>query len=146
MGTDASSAPLAGPSDSAIRGASVLVVDDDPLIARLLEIELRAAGYEVHTANDGMRALELAREQRPHVVLADVMMPTMDGFELTRRLRQDERTASVGVIMLSARGQRADRVQGLSVGADDYVVKPFETPELVARIGEVLRRAEDRRG
>jgi DNA-binding response OmpR family regulator len=76
------------------------------------------------------------------VVLADVMMPTMDGFELTRRLRQDERTARVGVIMLSARGQRADRIEGLAMGADDYIVKPFETPELVARIRDVL----DRRG
>jgi DNA-binding response OmpR family regulator len=142
VGIDAMSAPVDGLSEAPGDGASVLVVDDDPLIGRLLEIELRAAGYEVRTATDGARALELAWERRPHVVLADVMMPTMDGFELTRRLRQDERTARVGVIMLSARGQRADRIEGLAMGADDYIVKPFETPELVARIRDVL----DRRG
>jgi len=85
-------------------GGSVLVVDDDPFIARLLEIELNAAGYEVRIAGDGRQALEIARERCPELVLADVMMPNMDGFELTRQLRQDSRTASVSVIMLTARG------------------------------------------
>jgi diguanylate cyclase (GGDEF)-like protein len=126
-------------------GEHVLVVDDDPFIARLLEIELRAAGYDVRVAADGVQALEAAHERSPDLVLADVMMPNMDGFELTRRLRQDARTASVSVIMLTARGLSADKLEGFSVGADDYIVKPFDTPELLARIRGVLRRAREMR-
>jgi diguanylate cyclase (GGDEF)-like protein len=126
-------------------GGSVLVVDDDPFIARLLEIELKAAGYEVRVASDGMQALEMARERCPELVLADVMMPNMDGFELTRQLRADSRTASVSVIMLTARGLSADKLEGFSVGADDYIVKPFDTPELLARIRGVLRRSKEMR-
>ena len=117
---------------------SLIVVDDDRFIARLLEIELTAAGYDVRAANDGERAFELALERCPELVLADVMMPNMDGFELTRRLREDARTASTKVILLTARGLSADRLAGFSVGADDYVVKPFDTPELLARISDVL--------
>jgi len=126
-------------------GESVLVVDDDPFIARLLEIELRAAGYEVRVANDGERALERARDRCPELVRADVMMPNMDGFELTRSLRQDSRTASASVIMLTARGLSADKLEGFSVGADDYIVKPFDTPELLARIRGALRRSREMR-
>jgi diguanylate cyclase (GGDEF)-like protein len=126
-------------------GGSVLVVDDDPFIARLLEIELKAAGYDVQVAGDGRQALDMARERCPDLVLADVMMPNMDGFELTRQLRQDSRTTSVSVIMLTARGLSADKLEGFSVGADDYIVKPFDTPELLARIRGVLRRAKEMR-
>jgi diguanylate cyclase (GGDEF)-like protein len=126
-------------------GGSILVVDDDPFIARLLEIELRAAGYDVRVANDGHQALESARADCPELVLADVMMPNMDGFELTRQLRQDSRTASVSVIMLTARGLSADKLEGFAVGADDYIVKPFDTPELLARIRGVLRRTKEMR-
>ena len=135
MGTDALRAPFDGPA-----GTSLLVVDDDAFIARLLEIECTAAGYEVRTAGSGDRALELAQERCPDLILADVMMPNMDGFELTRRLRMDERTAAARVILLTARGLSADRLEGFAVGADDYVIKPFDTPELLARIGEVLAR------
>ena len=135
MGTDALKVPFDGPA-----GTSLLVVDDDAFIARLLEIECTAAGYEVRTAGSGDRALELAQERCPDLILADVMMPNMDGFELTRRLRMDERTAAAKVILLTARGLSADRLEGLAVGADDYVIKPFDTPELLARIGEVLAR------
>ncbi len=126
-------------------GESLLVVDDDPFIARLLEIELRAAGYDVRVASDGAMALETARERCPDLVLADVMMPNMDGFELTRRLRQDSRTAAVSIIMLTARGLSADKLEGFAIGADDYIVKPFDTPELLARIRGVLRRSRDMR-
>jgi DNA-binding response OmpR family regulator len=135
MATEALRAPFAGST-----GTSLLVVDDDAFIARLLEIELSAAGYDVRTAASGERALELASERCPDLILADVMMPNMDGFELTRRLRMDERTASTKVILLTARGLSADRLEGFAVGADDYVIKPFDTPELVALIGEVLTR------
>jgi len=126
-------------------GESLLVVDDDPFIARLLEIELRAAGYDVRVASDGAVALAVAQERCPDLVLADVMMPNMDGFELTRRLRQDARTATVSVIMLTARGLSADKLEGFAIGADDYIVKPFDTPELLARIRGVLRRSRDTR-
>jgi diguanylate cyclase (GGDEF)-like protein len=126
-------------------GESLLVVDDDPFIARLLEIELRAAGYDVRVASDGEQALTAAQERPPQLVLADVMMPNMDGFELTRRLRQDPRTATVSVIMLTARGLSADKLEGFAIGADDYIVKPFDTPELLARIRGVLNRASDKR-
>ena len=121
-------------------GTSLLVVDDDAFIARLLEIELAAAGYDVRTAASGDRALELARERCPDLILCDVMMPNMDGFELTRQLRMDQRTADAKVILLTARGLSADRLEGFAVGADDHVIKPFDTPELIARIGEVLER------
>ena len=133
MGTDALREAFDGPA-----GTSLLVVDDDAFIARLLEIECSAAGYDVRTAGSGDRALELAQERCPDLILADVMMPNMDGFELTRRLRMDERTAGAKVILLTARGMSADRLEGFAVGADDYVIKPFDTAELLARIGEVL--------
>ena len=126
-------------------GESLLVVDDDPFIARLLEIELKAAGYDVRVASDGEQALSAAQERPPDLVLADVMMPNMDGFELTRRLRQEPRTATVSVIMLTARGLSADKLEGFAIGADDYIVKPFDTPELLARIRGVLNRASDKR-
>jgi diguanylate cyclase (GGDEF)-like protein len=129
----------------AAAGERVLVVDDDPFIARLLEIELRAVGYEVRLASDGQEALETIGEWLPDLVLADVMMPNMDGFDLTRRLRQDSRTATVSVIMLTARGLSTDKLEGFAVGADDYIVKPFDTPELMARIRGVLRRAKEMR-
>jgi diguanylate cyclase (GGDEF)-like protein len=129
----------------AAAGERVLVVDDDPFIGRLLEIELHAAGYDVRLASDGQEALETIGEWLPDLVLADVMMPNMDGFELTQRLRQDSRTATVSVIMLTARGVSADKLEGFSVGADDYIVKPFDTLELLARIRGVLRRAKEMR-
>jgi diguanylate cyclase (GGDEF)-like protein len=141
------STPGGASPDDGMEGAgeSVLVVDDDPFIARLLEIELRAAGYNVRVASDGEMALGIAREWLPELVLADVMMPNMDGFELTRNLRQDSKTSMVSVIMLTARGLSADKLEGFSVGADDYIVKPFDTPELLARIRGVLRRSKEMR-
>ena len=141
------SAPGGPQADEGTDGAGerVLVTDDDPFIARLLEIELRAAGYEVRVASDGEMALGIARDWLPELVLADVMMPNMDGFELTRHLRQDSKTSTVSVIMLTARGLSADKLEGFSVGADDYIVKPFDTPELLARIRGVLRRSKEMR-
>lgn len=119
---------------------SLLVVDDDPFIARLLQIELTAAGFEVRTAGNGAVALELALERCPDLVVADVMMPTVDGFELTRRLRNDERTAATKVILLTARGLSEGKLEGFAVGADEYLVKPFDPPALLERIREVLAR------
>src|SRR6266545_5872826 len=120
---------------------SILVVEDDEFIARLLRAELAGAGYEVRTTSDGVEALDAAFERCPDLVLADVMMPNMDGYEMTRRLRQDPRTEAVSIIMLTARGLSGDKLEGLTAGADDYIVKPFDADELLARVGRVVRRA-----
>ena len=124
-------------------GEKLLVVDDDPFIARLLEIELTAAGYLVRVASDGQQALDLVAEDMPDLVVTDVMMPHVDGFELTRLLRQDSRTSSISIIILTARGLSADKLEGFDIGADDYIVKPFDTPELLARVRGVLRRSKE---
>ena len=121
---------------------SVLVVEDDEFIARLLQAELARSGYDVRMASDGVQALDLAFERCPDLVLADVMMPHMDGLELTRRLREDPRTESASIIMLTARGLSMDKLEAFTAGADDYIVKPFDHDELLARIRGVLRRAE----
>jgi diguanylate cyclase (GGDEF)-like protein len=120
----------------------VLVVEDDAFLARLLDVELSASGYTVRAASDGVEGLDAAFERCPDLVLADVMMPTMDGFELVRRLRADPRTEAVSIILLTARGQLSDKLTGLTAGADDYIVKPFDNEELLARVAGVLRRAE----
>jgi diguanylate cyclase (GGDEF)-like protein len=122
---------------------SILVVDDSPTIAGLLRLLLKRAGYDVRVAGTGLEALSAVEERCPDLILADVMMPEMDGLELTRRIRQDSRTANVSVILVTARGMSADRLDGLAAGADDYVVKPFDPPEVLARVRGVLRRARE---
>jgi diguanylate cyclase (GGDEF)-like protein len=128
--------------DEAAARPDILVVEDDPFIARLLEVELGACGYAVRVATDGDEGLEAALARCPDLVLADVMMPRMDGFELVRRLRGDPRTEAVSIILLTAKGMQADKLAGLTAGADDYIVKPFDNEELLARVAGVLRRAE----
>jgi diguanylate cyclase (GGDEF)-like protein len=123
----------------------VLVVDDDPDIARFIEVNLRTHGFEVHLASDGVEALERAQELRPDLVLVDVMMPRMDGFQVVDRLRSDPRTSSVSIIMLTAKALTADKVLGITTGADDYIIKPFDPVELVARVKGTLRRAREMR-
>jgi len=118
--------------------ARLLVVDDEPNIRELLATSLRFAGFEVYAAADGGSALRLAREVEPDLVVLDVMLPDMDGFTVTRRLR--EKGQHVPVLFLTARDDTADKVQGLTVGGDDYVTKPFSLEEVVARIRAVLRR------
>jgi diguanylate cyclase (GGDEF)-like protein len=121
----------------------VLVVDDDADIARFVEVNLRTYGYEVQVASDGLEALRRANEIRPDLILLDVMMPNMDGFEVAQRLRADPRTRNVSIIMLTAKAMSADKVLGLTAGADDYIIKPFDPVELVARVKGVLRRARE---
>src|ERR687895_2467852 len=123
----------------------ILVVDDDPDIARFVEVNLRSAGYEVSVASDGEQALEKAFEGRPDLVLLDVMMPRIDGFEVAQRLRRDARTSNTSIIMLTAKALSSDKVQGLSSGADDYIIKPFDPVELLARVKGTLRRAREMR-
>ena len=115
-----------------------MVVDDEPNIRELLATSLRFAGFEVHAAGDGATALRLVRQVDPDLVVLDVMLPDMDGFTLTRRLR--EKGHHVPVVFLTARDDTSDKVTGLTVGGDDYVTKPFSLEEVVARIRAVLRR------
>jgi diguanylate cyclase (GGDEF)-like protein len=126
-------------------GERVLVVDDDPDIARFIEVNLRTHGFEVHLASDGVEALEKVQEVEPDLVLVDVMMPRMDGFQVVDRLRSDPRTANVSIIMLTAKALTADKVLGITTGADDYIIKPFDPVELVARVKGTLRRAREMR-
>ena len=120
---------------------SLLVVDDEPTITEVVSRYLVHAGYDVRTAGNGVGALEQVRIQRADLVVLDVMMPGIDGLEVMRQLRQSDGD-STGVILLTARGEETDRIVGLSLGADDYVVKPFSPGELVARVDAVLRRID----
>jgi diguanylate cyclase (GGDEF)-like protein len=124
---------------------TILVVDDDPDIARFVEVNLRSAGYDVAVAGDGQEALEKAQELRPDLVLLDVMMPRIDGFEVAQRLRKNPQTANASIIMLTAKALSADKVTGLQSGADDYIIKPFDPIELLARVKGTLRRAKEMR-
>jgi diguanylate cyclase (GGDEF)-like protein len=124
---------------------SILVVDDDPDIARFVEVNLRSAGYEVDVASDGEEALDKAGVLRPDLVLLDVMMPRLDGFEVAQRLRKSPQTANTSIIMLTAKALSADKVTGLQSGADDYIIKPFDPIELLARVKGTLRRAKEMR-
>jgi two-component system KDP operon response regulator KdpE len=120
----------------------VLVVDDEPRIRRFVRMNLDLEGYEVIEADDGLAALSKVRDDMPDLVLMDVAMPQMDGFETLERIRE---VSSVPVIMLTVKGDEEDRIRGLDLGADDYVTKPFSPRELSSRIRAVLRRAEPAR-
>src|SRR5947208_13834019 len=124
---------------------TILVVDDDPDIARFVEVNLRSVGYDVLVASDGEEALNRAEELRPDLVLLEVMMPRVDGFEVAQRLRRNPRTANTSIIMLTAKALSSDKVLGLTSGADDYIIKPFDPIELLARVKTTLRRARDMR-
>jgi two-component system response regulator ResD len=120
---------------------TVLVVDDEPTITEVVARYLERAGYRTRVAADGPRAIEMAASQRPDLVLLDLMLPGLDGLEVMRRLRELDRDR-IAVILLTAKGDESDRVIGLRLGADDYVVKPFSPAELVARVDAVLRRMD----
>ncbi|BBH20747.1 DNA-binding response regulator [Paenibacillus baekrokdamisoli] len=120
-----------------IKGVKILLVDDEPHILQFLEMGLVNEGYEVKTASDGIAAIETAEKFAPHVIILDVMMPELDGFEVCKRIK--ETSEHIAVIMLTAKDEVRDRVKGLTLGADDYLVKPFSFDELLARIGARLR-------
>jgi diguanylate cyclase (GGDEF)-like protein len=124
---------------------TILVADDDPAIVRLVEINLKFEGYEVLTAADGEQALKIVNESLPALVLLDVMMPKLDGYEVCERIRAESRTRHINVIMLTAKSLSADKIVGLTAGADDYVLKPFDPMELVARVRATLRRSKEMR-
>jgi len=118
----------------------ILVVDDAPDITALVAYHLARSGYRVSTAGNGQDALKAAREERPDIVVLDLMLPGVSGYEVLRELRQRRETADVGVILLTARREEADRVKGLTLGADDYLTKPFSPQELTLRVAALLRR------
>ncbi|HEX5830686.1 MAG TPA: response regulator transcription factor [Gemmatimonadaceae bacterium] len=118
----------------------VLVVDDEPDIVALVAYHLAKAGYRVSTAGTGDDAVRLARQERPALVVLDLMLPGMSGFDVLEQLRADESTRQVAVLMLTARREEPDRIRGLTLGADDYLTKPFSPPELVLRVCAILRR------
>jgi two-component system alkaline phosphatase synthesis response regulator PhoP len=120
----------------------ILVVDDEIYIVHILEFSLTMEGYTVLTASDGEGALRVIEEENPDLVVLDIMMPKMDGYEVTRRIREEERTRHLPVILLSAKGRPVDREAGLQSGADDYITKPFSPRKLLERIRDLLDRSE----
>jgi diguanylate cyclase (GGDEF)-like protein len=123
----------------------ILVADDDRDIARFVELNLTLEGFDVELVHDGAEALQRATDDPPDLIVLDVMMPVLDGVEVVRRLRAQAATAAIPVVMLTAKSLSADKVVGLTAGADDYIVKPFDTLELVARVRTTLRRTADNR-
>ncbi len=121
---------------------TILVIDDEPEMVKLVDYNLTKAGYLVLTARDGESGLATARKHAPDLVVLDVMMPGLDGWEVCKRLRLEPETARVPLLMLTAKAEETDRVLGLELGADDYVTKPFGVQELLARVKALLRRAE----
>lgn len=112
----------------------ILVVDDEPHIVNLVRLTLSGEKYEVYSAYSGQEALRLAQQIRPDLILLDIMMPNMDGYQVCEELRKDKRTANVPIMILSAKSQLVDKFKSINVGADDYVVKPFDPDELIKRV------------
>ncbi|MEM9080577.1 MAG: response regulator transcription factor [Verrucomicrobiota bacterium] len=120
----------------------ILVVEDERDVAELLTFNLERAGYQVSVAHDGLIGQEVALHEQPDLIVLDLMLPGKDGYSVFKDLRRDSRTSSTPVIMLTARAQTEDRIQGLEAGADDYLTKPFSPKELVLRVSAILRRAD----
>lgn len=120
---------------------SILVIEDDEDILNLLKFNLEAAGYDVLTSTDGYEGLNLAKTKDPSLIVLDIMLPGLDGFEICKELKRKKETSSIPVVMLTARGEEVDRIVGLELGADDYVVKPFSPRELLLRVKGILKRS-----
>jgi two-component system alkaline phosphatase synthesis response regulator PhoP len=131
---------------TAAKTQRILIIEDEPDITEVLKYNLEKNHYHVSTAGSGEDGLAAARDSLPDLILLDLMLPGIDGLEVCRKLREDPRTRDLLIIMLTAKGTEADVVVGLTLGADDYIVKPFSTSELMARIRAVLRRVEPREG
>ena len=125
--------------------STVLVVDDDPVILKLLEVNFEMEGFTVLVAHDGEEGIEVARQDRPDVIVSDIMMPKRSGLELVTELKGDPDTSDIPIILLSAKAQNADVRSGLDSGADDYVTKPFEPLDLVDRVNRLLEARASRR-
>jgi two-component system response regulator RpaA len=120
----------------------ILVVDDDPAISELISINLEMAGYDVNQAEDGIKGQALAVQLQPDLIVLDLMLPKVDGFTICQRLRRDDRTTDIPILMLTALSQTQDKVDGFNSGADDYLTKPFEIEELQVRVRALLRRSD----
>ena len=120
----------------------ILVIDDDPAISELVAVNLEMAGYDVSQAEDGIKGQALALQLLPDLIMLDLMLPKVDGFTVCQRLRRNDRTAEIPVLMLTALSQTQDKVEGFNAGADDYLTKPFEVEEMLARIRALLRRTD----
>ena len=118
----------------------ILVVDDEKALVSLVTLHMQMAGYEVFFANDGWSALDICKRDKPDLVILDLMLPKLNGWEVCRRIREDDSIKDIAVLMLSARSEVDDKVRGFNVGADDYVTKPFSPKELVARVKRILDR------
>ena len=116
----------------------ILIVDDEPTLVLALELLMKKEGYETHAVSDGEKALEVAEWLRPDLILLDVMMPKVDGFEVCQRIRANPALSGVSIIMLTAKGREVEREKGLALGADLYITKPFSTREVVRKVKEVL--------
>ena len=121
---------------------SILVIEDDEDILHLLTFNLETAGYMVVPCSDGFDGLNLAKAKSPHLIILDIMLPGLDGFEVCKELKRNKETSSIPVVMLTARGEEVDRIVGLELGADDYVVKPFSPRELLLRVKGILKRSQ----
>ncbi len=128
--------------NSALPMQRILIVEDEPDVAGLVAFNLERAGYDPIVAHDGLGGLDLAFKERPDLIVLDLMLPGKDGYAVFKDLRRDNRTSTTPVIMLTARAQTEDRIQGLEAGADDYLTKPFSPKELILRVQSVLRRSE----
>jgi DNA-binding response OmpR family regulator len=122
----------------------ILIVDDYPNMVDMLSVRLRAAGFDVIAAYDGMAGLQMARHENPDLVILDVLLPKMDGFKICRMLKYDERFRHIPVIMLTSRARDIDRKMGLDMGADDYVFKPYDPGELMQRIDKLLELSDQK--
>jgi len=122
-----------------VPGAKILVVDDEAYIVELVKFNLEKEGYEVIVAHDGVKALDMVREELPDLIVLDIMIPRMDGLEVCRLLKQDQAYKTIPIIMLTAKGEEFDTILGLEMGADDYIKKPFSPRELLARVNARLR-------
>lgn len=119
----------------------ILIVDDEEHILELLKFNIKNAGYEVVTANNGLDGVKLAKEEKPDLVLLDLMLPGMDGYDVCKEIKRNKETSNTAIIMLTAKGEELDKILGLELGADDYMTKPFSIRELLARVKAVLRRS-----
>ena len=118
----------------------ILVVDDEKALVSLVTLHMQMAGYEVFFANDGWSAIDICKRDKPDLVILDLMLPKLNGWEVCRRIKEDDSIKDIAVLMLSARSEVDDKVRGFNVGADDYVTKPFSPKELVARVKRILDR------
>ena len=119
----------------------IVLAEDEPQIARLIEFKLRKEGYQVTWKENGEEALEAIKAEKPDLVLLDVMMPVMDGYEVLRQIKEDENLKSIPVIMLTARAQERDVVKGIDLGAQDYITKPFHPAELLVQVKRILAKS-----